>query len=48
MLYFVAGYAAAVLFPIPFLNSSIIALWAMFGSKIASWLKGAGTPPAAP
>jgi len=28
------GYAICVLFPIPFLNSSIISLWSKFGSKI--------------
>jgi hypothetical protein len=44
MMYFLAGYALAVLFPIPFLNSGIISLWAMFGSQIMSWIKGSTGP----
>jgi hypothetical protein len=28
------GYAVCLLFPIPFINSTIISLWSAYGSKI--------------
>jgi len=34
--FFWVGYAPSVLFPIPFLNSSIISLWSAYGAKIMS------------
>ena len=32
--YFWIGYVFAVLFPIPFINSTIISIWSVYGSKI--------------
>lgn len=37
------GYATAVLFPVPFLNSTIIAAWSKFGSKITALISGTTT-----
>lgn len=40
MFYFILGYAFCVIFPIPWLNSNIIAFWARLYVQIEAWVKG--------
>lgn len=46
MLYAILGYIVAVVFPIPWLNSSIINLWKNLGYQIELWFKGGPDPDA--
>lgn len=41
--YVFVGYVIAVLFPLPWLSSAVLAFWSAFGSKIVSFFKGAET-----
>jgi mannose/fructose/N-acetylgalactosamine-specific phosphotransferase system component IIC len=44
MLYFIIGYVAAVVFPIPWLSAGIIGLWGRALTAFETWFKGVVPP----
>jgi hypothetical protein len=48
MLIFIIGYIIAILFPIPYLNTFIISLWAKIGTQIGTWVNGSSTTTIVP